>query len=57
MSDKYVKLEDVESILELIRLRDQFHDWSDLWEEHNSKFKIELEVLKKTAITIKDETK
>lgn len=41
----YVKLKDVMELLELIRDRDMYHDWSKSYEERHEKVKASTETL------------
>ena len=49
---KYVELEKVEELLQLIKARESFHDWSTSYEEYSKKIKFVVEELKGKAIQL-----
>ena len=49
---QYVELEKVEELLQLIKARDAFHDWSTSYEEYEQKIKLAVEQLKSQAIQL-----
>lgn len=52
IDEKYVKLEDVQELLNLIEIRDMFFDWSNNFEEYDKKVKAKIEWIEKNAINI-----
>ena len=51
-NEKYVKLQDVQELLNLIETRESFFDWSDSFEEYDRKVKAKIEWIEKNAIHI-----
>ena len=49
---KYVKLTDVQEVLDLIETRDQFYSWSESFEKYDKKVKEAIIVLESKAIVI-----
>ena len=49
---QYVELKKVEELLQLIKARDAFHDWSSNYEEYEEKIKFAIEQLKSQAIQL-----
>lgn len=50
--NKYVKLEDVKKLLELIKLRDSFYDWSTSYEKYDEEVKIAIKTLEDNAVNM-----
>lgn len=47
--DKYVKLKHVQELIQLIRTRDSFHDWSTEYAKYDRKVKNTIEWLERNA--------
>lgn len=50
--DKYVKLTDVQNILDLIQEREKFHDWTKEFDDYDKKVKIAIETLRYSVINL-----
>lgn len=48
----YVKLKDVMELLELIRDRDMYHDWSKSYEERHEKVMVSTETLINSGVVV-----
>jgi hypothetical protein len=47
--DKYVKWKHVKELIEMIKYRDTFMDWTDSYEKHDNKVKNTIEWLERNA--------
>ncbi|MCI3197763.1 hypothetical protein GXP75_19245 [Bacillus sp. HU-1818] len=52
IENKYVKLIHVRELLNLIKTRDSFYDWSDSYEKYDKKVKNTVEWLERNAKTM-----
>lgn len=53
MDEKYVKLEDVQKLLSLIKMRDNFNDWTTSYKNYDAMVEELIKLLEKNAVNIR----